>query len=297
LKISRGNYERHIGRPPSNLIEPRVNERRLPRTLEEAIAIATRENPVVVGALYREQAARHTVDRVWGELLPTVTVDAAYQRRFDPSSTLDQSETSSVTGRLSVPIYTTGEVQARVRQAKHTHVSRIQEIEQNRADSQSVVVTTWSQLAAAKAQLESDTASVTAFRTALTGVREEEKVGQRTLLDILNAEQELLNAEVNLVSTKRNIVVASYNVLSAIGRLNIQELGGVSEVYDPEVHYFEVRRKWFGVSITRNDGRKEWYDFWSSHGERQHSADVKSVAAAAPQVWSANVTKTTKPKK
>jgi outer membrane protein len=299
LKISRGNYERHLGRPPSNLIEPRVNERRLPRTLDEAIAIATRENPVVVGALYREQAARHTVDRVWGELLPTVTVDAAYQRRFDPSNSVDQSETSSVTGRLSVPIYTTGEVQARVRQAKHTHVSRIQEIEQNRADSQSVVVTTWSQLAAAKAQLESDTASVAAFRTALTGVREEEKVGQRTLLDILNAEQELLNAEVNLVTTKRNIVVASYNVLSAIGRLNIQELGGVSDVYDAEVHYMEVRRKWFGVSITRNDGRREWYDFWGSHGEQQHSPEAKSasVSKASVQAWPANVTKTSKPKK
>jgi outer membrane protein len=88
-------------------------------------------------------------------------------------------------------------------------------------------------------------------------VREEERVGQRTLLDVLNAEQELLNSEVNLVTTKRNLVVASYNVLSTIGRLNSQELGVASLVYDPEGHYLEVRNKWFDVNITHSDGRRE----------------------------------------
>ena len=77
----------------------------------------------------------------------------------------------------------------------------------------------------AGAQLESDQAQVDANRIALAGVREEERVGQRTLLDVLNAEQELLNSEVNLVTDQRNLVVASYAVLSTIGRLNAQELG------------------------------------------------------------------------
>jgi outer membrane protein len=77
------------------------------------------------------------------------------------------------------------------------------------------------------------------------------------LLDVLNAEQELLNSEVNLVTTKRNLVVASYNVLSTIGRLNAQELGVSSLVYDPEQHYLEVRGKWGNVNITHSDGRRE----------------------------------------
>jgi outer membrane protein len=88
-------------------------------------------------------------------------------------------------------------------------------------------------------------------------VREEERVGQRTLLDVLNAEQELLNSEVNLVTTKRNLVVASYAVLAAIGRLNAQELGVAALVYDPEAHYNEVRRKWTDIDITHGDGRRE----------------------------------------
>jgi len=124
----------------------------------------------------------------------------------------------------------------------------------------SQVVAAWSQLIAARAQLESDQASVDANRIALVGVREEERVGQRTLLDVLNAEQELLNSEVNLATTKRNLVVASYNVLATIGRLNSQELGVASLVYDPEAHYLEVRHKWFDVNITYSDGRRETID-------------------------------------
>ena len=103
--------------------------------------------------------------------------------------------------------------------------------------------------------VESDQASVDANRIALAGVREEERVGQRTLLDVLNAEQELLNSEVNLATDRRNLVVASYAVLSTIGRLNAQELGVAALVYDPEAHYNEVRRKWFDITITHGDGR------------------------------------------
>ena len=166
----------------------------------------------------------------------------------------------TVIGRLTVPFYTGGEVEARIRQAKHTHVSRLQEIEQARTEVLAQLVAAWSQLSAARAQLESDQVSVDANRVALAGVREEERVGQRTLLDVLNAEQESLNSEVNLVTTKRNLVVASYNVLSTIGRLNSQELGVAALVYDPKAHYLEVRNKWFDVNITHSDGRHERFN-------------------------------------
>jgi outer membrane protein len=167
-----------------------------------------------------------------------------------------------------VPIYANGgEVYARVRQAKHTHISRIQEIEQARSIAQSQVVQAWSQLQGFKAQLTSDRAQIDANRTALTGVREEEKVGQRTLLEVLNAQQELLQSEVQLETTKRNVLVASYTVISAIGRLNVAELGAVGSAYNPEVHYDEVRRKWFGLDITHDDGRREHIDAWGTQVE------------------------------
>jgi outer membrane protein len=162
-----------------------------------------------------------------------------------------------VTGRLTVPFYSGGEVEARIRQAKHTHVGRLQEIEQARTEVQAQVVTAWSQLAATRSQIESDQASVAANRVALAGVREEQRVGQRTLLDVLNAELELVNSEVNLASTRRNMLVASYGLLSTIGRLNAQELAVSALVYDPEEHYHQARGKWFDVNITHSDGRRE----------------------------------------
>jgi outer membrane protein len=147
-----------------------------------------------------------------------------------------------------------------VRQAKQTHIQRLQEIEQARTETQANVVTAWAQLQAAKAAVESDQTAVDANRIALAGVREEERVGQRTLLDVLNAEQELLNAEVNLVTDQRNVVVASYTVLSTIGRLDSQELNLASLVYDPDAHYHDVRNKWFDISVTHSDGRREVID-------------------------------------
>jgi outer membrane protein len=269
LKSSRAAYERVVGNPPSNLSEPIPPEKLLPKSVNEAVSLGSRENPAVVAALYREQASRHTVDRIWGELLPEVRVDATYQKRFDTSRLTDEAETTSVVGRLSVPIYQGGEVHARVRQAKHTHVSRLQEIEQARTETQSTTVAAFSRLQASKAQLISDQSQVQANTTALTGVREEEKVGQRTLLDVLNAELELLNAQVQLASTKRDVVVNSYTLLSAVGRLNAQDMALSSTVYDAEAHYHEIRRKWWGVNITHRDGRHEYLDLWASHGEKQ----------------------------
>jgi outer membrane protein len=256
LKTSRATFERVIGHPPSRLMEPKAAFL-VPRTLAESTEIALRESPEVVAALYREQVARFNIDLIRGERLPTVQLEANYARRFDPSPQTHDAESTTVTGRLTVPFYSGGEVEARVRQAKQTHIQRLQEIEQARSEVQEQVVTAWSQLQAAKAAVQSDLVAVAANDVALKGVREEEKVGQRTLLDVLNAEQELLNAQVTLVTDRRNVVVASYSLVSAIGRLNAQELGVSSLVYDPEQHYQEVRDKWFDLSITHADGRHE----------------------------------------
>ena len=100
---------------------------------------------------------------------------------------------------------------------------------------------------AAKAQIQATTTQVNAAEIALNGVREEARVGQRTTLDVLNAQQELVNARVALVTAQRDRVVASYTLLASVGRLSPQVLGLGVEVYDPAVHYHQVRDTWFGV--------------------------------------------------
>ena len=161
---------------------------------------------------------------------------------------------------MTVPIYSGGDIEARVRAAKHTHVSRIQQIEQVRTEQLALVVGAWARYTAAKAQGVSTAAQVRANQTALTGVREEYRVGQRTLLDVLNAEQELLNSQVLEITARRDAVVQAYTLLQTVGRLSAAEMSLGNEIYDAEIHYFEVRRKWFGLSITHADGRKEQVD-------------------------------------
>ncbi len=260
LKASRGRFEAVVGHPADNLVEPGGYESALPQSLEEANAIAARENPNVVASLYTEESARYNVDEVRSELLPQVTVSANYTNQLEVNPTVDQQERTVVSGRVTMPIYEGGEVYARVRQAKHSHVSRLQEIEQNRTEVQSRVVSAWAQLQSDRARLQSDKVQVESNQIAVAGVREEERVGQRTLIDVLDAQQELINAQVQLAGTKRNIVVNSYTVLERIGRLEMAQLAITSPVYDPVVHAQEVRRKWFGLSITHDDGRVEFYD-------------------------------------
>ncbi len=257
LRTSRGAFQQVVGHPPQGLSWPEPPEQDIPKSLQDAVAIGNNENPLVVAALYREQAAKYLVEQIRGELLPTLQLEASYTDRFDPVKTIDELETGIVAGRLTVPIYEAGDVYARVRQAKHNHIGTLQQIEQVRTEQQQTLVAAWSQLEAARAQLESDRVAVESNKVALQGVREEEKVGQRTLLDVLNAELEYLNSQVNMETDRRNLVVAAYSVISAMGRLDVAWIGAAAYVYDPVVHYKEVRRKWIGVSITHADGRVE----------------------------------------
>ncbi len=256
LKSSRAAFERAVGRPPMGLTPPRPPKEQLPRSLDEAHAIGEKESPAVIGSLYRESAERHSIARIRGELLPDVRLEASYGSRYRLQGGLDEQESASVTGRLSMPLYEGGETHARVRQAKHRHVSRLQEIEQARQETQAGVTQAWSRYQTTRGQLKSDRMQVDAARTALEGVREEERAGQRTVLDLLNAEQELVDAQVQLASTRRELVVAAYALLSQMGRLTATELDLTRAAYDPTANYDEVRNNWLGLSITRADGAR-----------------------------------------
>ncbi len=239
---------------------PGAPETFLPQQLQEAIGVSNNEDPLVVASLFREQAGKYTVERIRGELLPTIQLEASYDDRFNNSKFTSEVETSTVVGRAIIPIYEAGDVYARVRQAKQNHLGLLQQIEQVRTEQTQNVVAAWSQLEAARAQLESDRVAVESNKVALQGVREEEKVGQRTLLDVLNAELEYLNSQVNLETTRRNLVVAAYSVIASMGRLDAAWIGTAAYVYDPNVHYKEVRSKWIGLSITYGDGRRETFE-------------------------------------
>jgi outer membrane protein len=253
LKASQANYQRVVGVAPVNLRAGMPVDRLSPGSLDGAISQGRSQHPTVVAAQYTVDAAQHAVKAAEGSLYPTVTLESNVQKRWDLApGTFDQL-TGTVLGRVQVPIYQGGSEYSVIRQQKETLGQRRIELDVQRDQVRQSVVQAWSQLQATKAQIIAAQAQVTATEVALNGVREEARVGQRTTLDVLNAQQELVNARVSLVTAQRDRVVASFTLLAAVGRLSPEAMGLKTEVYDPRVHYHQVRDKWIGVRTP--DGR------------------------------------------
>src|SRR6266704_5338498 len=226
-----------------------------PRTLEWSRDSAATEHPNITFANYNVDVAVFQVKIAEGALYPTLQLQGSVNKSFGSTTQLNnlQNFSASVGGQLSVPLYQGGQEYATIRQAKETLGQRRLDLETARDQVQSNVTQAWGQLLAAKAQIESTTAQVNAAEIALNGVREEARVGQRTTLDVLNAQQDLVNARVALVTAERDRVVASYTVLAAVGGLSMSRLGLNVMIYDPQVHYQQVRDAWIGVRSP--DGR------------------------------------------
>ena len=249
LRASLANYQRLVGHVPVRLTNPVGFEQLLPARIEDAIAAAISRNPQVVGAAYLEKAAAFDVNKTLGEMLPQVRLQATHSERFDPSTLLYQQTNESASVRVNIPIYQAGDVEARVRQAKQQHQGRIQEIEGAREQARATAISAFAQVQAMRAQVAAIRMQVQATTDGLSGVREDQKAGQRTLLDVLNAEQEQTNARVSAVQARHDLVIASYTLLSAMGRLSAADLGLGVQLYDAQDHYAETNGKWAGVSV------------------------------------------------
>ena len=255
LKTSRAAYEQIIGHPPGDLVTPPTIRHLLPTSLDQAMTLGDGENPIILAAVYQEEASLYAVEQIMGELLPTATLEAQYQQRFGflntpdipGNSDLEGEFTTTVTGRVNVPLYQGGGVTARVRQAKETNNQLKKEVEDARLRVHADVISNWGILQSSGPAIASAQAAVSANKIALTGVREEEKVGQRTTLDVLDAVRELLNSQIGLVTALRDRVVAEYSLYAATGRMDAQTLGLPVPYYDPIEHYDIVKNKWFGL--------------------------------------------------
>lgn len=247
LSTSRATFERLVGLPPEQLLTP-AEVTGLPPSLKETVALATTEQPTVLAAEYAARAAVNSVDAATGELLPTVALQGTAFRNFDDSSQDSRSNGYQVVATVSVPLYEAGGTYSRIREAKHTAGQRRLIVEQTRQQSRESAIQAWEQLQASRAQITSLEAQVRAATVALEGVEREAQVGARTVLDVLDAEQELLDARVGLVRAQRTERVAVYAVLAAVGRMNARDLSLPVELYDPVGHYDDVRGTWFGSS-------------------------------------------------
>ena len=219
------------------------------------MALGRAVHPSVTTAMYVVDAALLQVKIAEGSLSPTFAVQANAQKTYGSTANLSVLEnfSASLGGVFTIPIYQGGGEFSLIRQAKETLGQRRLELDIFRDQVQAAVVQAWGVLDAAKAQIQSTTAQVAASEIALNGVREEARVGQRTTLDVLNAQQELVNARVALVigstRSRGGIICVACGSWPAFRPV----LGAKIEVYEPMTHYQQIRDAWGGV---RNpDGR------------------------------------------
>jgi len=248
LRSSQAVYEEVIGTVPGELLPPPPLVG-LPRSLSDVTELSNSRNPDILAAGFAEKAARHRVREVTGELYPTVEINASLSHEEEFLSSGGEARRAEILAEIRVPLYQQGAVSSRVREAKQISNRRRIEIEEVRRRTGQESISAWEGLQAAQAQIRSLESGVRTAEIALEGVREENKVGARTILDILDAEQELLDALVNLTRSQREEIIAGFRVRAAIGQLTARDLELAVDVYNPEIDYQSVRDRWFGLSI------------------------------------------------
>jgi outer membrane protein len=228
LNTSIATYRQVIGVEPKQLKPARSIDPLVPRNKEETIQKALLGNPVIVAAAQGVTTALLQVEIIRGEYLPTITLSGLLARRRDVLLRGDEQSTGAVIGRFSVPLYDGGSIAARTSQARYVATQRAQETDAVRDQVRAAAASAWAQFEAAKDRAVNARQQLKAADVALTGIREQWALGDRTMREVLDAQQDFLTAEVNLISAERDRVVASYAIARAVGRLTLASLEGLA---------------------------------------------------------------------
>jgi outer membrane protein len=257
---SAATYRQIVGDDPGTLKGASPLVKLLPKSLDSAIAIAANEHPAILANEHLVDASAFAVKSAEGALLPQVSASAGVSRDYRGAdglpgvdSTNGYSNSASVGATLTIPIYTGGRVDAQVRQNKEALGQARIEVDVARDQVRQAATSAWTQYTAARESVDANRALISAAQLALNGVIEERNVGQRTTLDVLNAQNDVITAQINLASAEHDVVVGSYGILLGIGHLSVDRLGLQVAKYHPEEHYKAVKDKWIGLRTP--DGR------------------------------------------
>ena len=247
LTTSKANYRVIIGVEPQGLVAAAPVDRFSPPTLIGAFTLGDQNNPNITAGMYGVDVAYLQVKINEGALYPTMNVQAAFQQSYQPLPGEQSLFTAGVTGQLSIPLYQGGAEYALIRQSKESAAQQRLNLDLVRRQVRGSISQAWAQLNAAKGEVEKAKIAVSAAEATLNGMRKEARVGERTTFDVLNAQQVLVTARTSLVQAQHDRVVASYNLLAAVGRLSPKVLALPTAIYDPTVHYQQVRDAWSGL--------------------------------------------------
>jgi outer membrane protein len=252
-------YQTSMGDAPKSPIMPTIPVG-LPNSKEEALKLAAENNPSVIASLFDEKAADESADEARGELLPTLGLSGTASRDFDTSSHGSRIDNAGVKLTLSMPLYDGGVAWSKVRQAKQTAHEERRKMEYAQRAAVESAGKGWDLMGAARKRIAAHEDQVASAESALNAIKKEMAGGTRTIVDVLDAEEELHQARVSLTKAKSDLVMAAYQVKQAIGQMTVAHLNLGVVKYDPTKHYDEVRNKFIGLSSQGEEKDKPALD-------------------------------------
>ncbi len=245
---AKAEYKRVFGIEADDTMAMPSNLPRIPNNFEDVLARTLANNPDVYLAKYKKESLKNSVRRAKSSLLPSVSIVGSMSRQTGLSSTRVSTDIDNDTVALnvSIPLYQAGAEYSAIRQAKNNERSAQYLYSEARDQAISKATTAWQQVVTTRANTRANISNVKSAKLALEGVRQEQEVGARTTLDVLDAEQELFIAQLNLVTAVRNSVLAVYNVKSAMGELTAGSLELDVALYNPNKHLNDIKYKFIG---------------------------------------------------
>jgi outer membrane protein len=251
LQVSRANYTQVVGQPPGDLAPP-PGLSGVPGNFDGALDVAEKENPALRAAQYAEEAARSRVSEARAAYRPNVSANVSYQVQRQPFNTIGPpsaftpstwEHTFNAGVTVNVPLFAGGARGSKVRQALQQDNEAVYSVEGQRRVVLQSISQDWAQISSAHAQTLANEEQVKAAAVAAEGERQEAQVGLRTIIDVLNAEQELRNAQLALVQSRHDEYVFTAQLLSAMGRLELRYLNPAAPTYNPKRNFDQVRMK------------------------------------------------------
>lgn len=253
LAASKAVYIQVIGAEPNNLEEPVGIAEMFPKSIEEAISYAREHNYALKAAKSSLNAQVYTVSANTGALLPQVNFEASAVRGQTRDLETQDPETNSFTWgvNMTVPLYDAGENRARIRQSKYQKWQAQEAVLEAEREMMSSVSSNWEYMVSNQAKIASVKDQIKAYAIALDGVQQEEALGNRTVLDVLDAYQYLLNSNVEEVEARRDYYVSGMQLLLSMGKLTAKDLNLSVNLYDAEKYSEETRGKWLSLSVDK----------------------------------------------
>lgn len=241
LDASNARFEELTGFPSNRVFHYPAAISDIPAQLGDALKTAEENNLDLAAARHARDAAGHGADAILRELFPQIFAYASYNRQYDPQpGIIDKSEVETVGLRATLALYEGGATRSRVRQARHTANKLSIGLSETTHRVRAALKENWTALAAAEAAMSVRIDEISALKNAREGVRAETLMGTRTVLDLLDADQELLESRTALAVARHDAIVAQFAVAENLGLLTPARFGVAKEAFDADAHLKKI---------------------------------------------------------